>query len=445
MRGNRCVAAVVVWVLGGGSGAACLAAPVVLRADRMLDVRGGSIVRDAVVVVDGELIVAAGPADAVRVPAGAEVVELGDRTLVPGLIDAHTHLTAGTAGQALGPWELMSMGPIDTALQAAANARATLEAGFTTVREAGANDFIDVSLQRAVERGILAGPRIVPSGHQISPTGGHGDNVGFPAGEFELTPEQGIADGPAGLLRAVRYQIRQGARVIKLTATAGVLGLEATADAPQFTQEELDTIVEEAHRHRVKVAAHAHGLEGIKAALRAGVDSIEHGSILDDEAIERMKAQGTFLVPTAWINTAGGVGGIDEMPTAIREKGAFITARARESLEKAIRAGVRIAFGTDSGTFPHGLNAHELAVLVERGMTPLAAIRSATVDCAELLGVDDRGALEPGLLADVIAVPGDPLADVAVFERVDFVMRGGEIVRRPGPLGPGRSSFRQSP
>jgi len=248
---------------------------------------------------------------------------------------------------------------------------------------------------------------------------------------LELTPEQGIADGPERLLRAVRYQIRQGAQVIKLTATAGVLGLEATADAPQFTQEELETVVEEAHRHRVKVAAHAHGLEGIKAALRAGVDSIEHGSILDDEAIERMKAQGTFLVPTAWINTAGGVGGMDEMPEAIREKGAFITARARESLENAIRAGVRIALGTDAGTFPHGLNARELAVLVERGMAPLAAIRSATVDGAELLGVDDRGALEPGLLADVIAVPGDPLKSVTALERVDFVMRGGEIVRWP--------------
>lgn len=431
MRESRAVVAVVVWGLGAGWGAAAGGAPLVLRAERMLDVRGGSIVRDAVVVVDGERIVAAGPADAVEVPAGATVVELGDRTLVPGLIDAHTHLTAGTAGERLGLWERMAMGPIDVALQAAANARATLTAGFTTVREAGANDFIDVALARAVERGAAQGPRIVASGHQISPTGGHGDNVGFPAGQFELTPEQGIADGPADLLRAVRYQIRQGAEVIKLTATAGVLGLEATADAPQFTPEELATIVEEAHRHRVKVAAHAHGLEGIKAALRAGVDSIEHGSILDDEAIERMKAQGTFLVPTAWINTAGGVADMDEMPEEIREKGAFITARARESLEKAIRAGVRIAFGTDAGTFPHGQNAREFAVLVERGMTPAAAIRSATVDAAELLGVDDRGALEPGLLADLIAVPGDPLADVTVFERVDFVMLGGAMVRAP--------------
>jgi imidazolonepropionase-like amidohydrolase len=401
---------------------------IAIRADRMLDVRAGRMVDNAVVVVQGGRIAAVGGAGSTSPPPEAEVIELGDVTLLPGLIDAHTHLTVGVAvGQRMTPWMRASMGPLDFALQAAHNARRTLEAGFTTVREAGANDFIDVSLARAIERGSVIGPRIVPSGYQISPTGGHGDNVGFPAGQWELGPEQGIADGPEQLLRAVRYQIRQGAQVIKLTATAGVLGMEASADAPQFSPEELRTIVEEARRHRVKVAAHAHGAEGIKAALDAGVDSIEHGSMLDDEAIGQMIRQGTFLVPTAWINTGGGVSDMASKPPEVRAKGEYITGLARISLEKAIEAGVKIAVGSDSGTFPHGLNGREFAALAERGMSPLEAIRAGTLRGAELLGFDDRGALEPGLLADLIGVPGNPLEDVAVLERVSFVMKGGVV------------------
>lgn len=404
----------------------------VLRAARMLDVRSGKLVQPAVVVVEGDQIRAAGAAGSVDVPAGARVVELGELTLLPGLMDLHTHLSVGgTPDQKFGPWMTMSMGPVDSALQAAHNASATLQAGFTTVRECGSNDFIDVALDRAIERGAIEGPRVVPSGYQISITGGHGDNTGYPPGVFELKPEQGIADGPDQLLRAVRYQIKQGARVIKLTATAGVLSLEATADAPQFSDEELRAIVEEARRHRLKVAAHAHGLEGILAALRAGVDSIEHGSMLDDEAIRIMKAQGTFLVPTAYVNSGGGVD-MSTRPAAMREKARRITAVAREGLEKAIRAGVKIAFGTDAGPLPHGLNAREFAVLVERGMSPLEAIRSSTTGAAELLGADDRGALEPGLLADIVGVPGDPLQDVRVLEDVRFVMKGGVVYRQPG-------------
>jgi imidazolonepropionase-like amidohydrolase len=399
---------------------------VALRAARLLDVRAGRMVEGAVVLVAGERILAVNPAGGV--PAGAKVIDLGDVTLLPGLMDMHTHLSVGLAAGQSRPRTGVQWGPVEMALQAAYNARATLAAGFTTVREAGANDFIDVALARTIDAGITVGPRVVPSGYQISITGGHGDNVGYPPGVFELGPEQGVADGPEQVLRAVRYQIKHGARVLKMTATAGVLGFEATADAPQFSDAEMRAIVEEAKRHRLKVAAHAHGLEGTLAALRAGVDSIEHGSSLDDEAVRRMKEQGTYLVPTAWVNAGGGAD-LGSRAPEMQEKGRRVTAVARESLERAIRAGVKIAFGTDAGVFQHGLNAREFAVLVERGMTPLEAVRAATLYAADLLGVDDRGAVEPGLLADLIAVPGDPLRDVRVLEDVRFVMKGGQVVR----------------
>ena len=414
---------------------------VALHAARLLDVRSGALVADALLVVDGERIVYAGPAAGHAPPAQALSLELGDVTLLPGLMDLHTHLTVGIATGEPRRRGGFQLGQPDTTLRAAANARATLFAGFTTVREAGAWNFIDVALSHAVDAQLAVGPRVVPSGYQISMTGGHGDDIGWPPGVFETGPEQGVGDGPEALLKAVRYQLKHGARTIKLTATAGVLGPEATADARQFSDEELRTIVDEAHRNRVKTAAHAHGREGILAAVRAGVDSIEHGSQIDAEAVRLMKERGTWLVPTAWVNSTGELD-VGIMDPLVRDKARQITAQARESLRLAIRSRLPIAYGTDAGVYPHGDNACDFPVLVEAGMTPLEAIRTATLGAAALLGVDDRGRLEAGLLADVVAVPGDPLRDVTALARPSFVMQGGRVYRwgdlagGPGGLPP---------
>ncbi|HET9793611.1 MAG TPA: amidohydrolase family protein, partial [Thermoanaerobaculia bacterium] len=397
--------------------------PIAIRAARLLDVRRGVIVPDPVVVVEGDRIRSVGR----EVPAGAEVLDLGPVTLVPGLFDMHTHLSVGGTAKMRGV-SLMTATPADVTIQAAVNARETLLAGFTSVRECGANDFIDVALKNAVARGAIPGPRITPSGYQISMTGGHGDVVGFPPGVFELGPKEGIADGVPNVLFAVRYQLKHGAEVIKVMATGGVLGEERTPTARQYSDEELRAVVEEAHRNGVKVEAHAHGLEGILAAIRAGVDSIEHGSMLNEEGIRLMKERGTFLVPTLYVaqpasNTGAG------MSEHVREKGKQMGAEANANFPKAVRAGVRIAFGTDAGVYPHGLNAREFGVLVEHGMTPIDAIRSATIWAADLLGVSDRGSIEPGYVADIVAAAGDPLQNVRTLESVAFVMKGGVVYR----------------
>jgi len=394
-----------------------------IRAAHLLDVKAGVTIDNPVILIEGDRIVSVTH----DVPAGAELVDLGAATLLPGLFDMHTHLSVGGSVKFRGPGAFFAT-PEDNTIQAAENARATLMAGFTSVRECGANDFIDVALSKASARGVIAAPRITPSGYQISMTGGHGDNVGFPEGVFELTPKQGIADGKDQLLFAVRYQIKHGAEVIKLTATAGVLGEERTATARQFSDEELQTIVEEARRNGLRVAAHAHGLEGIIAAIKAGVDSIEHGSTLSDEAIALMKAHGTYLVPTLYVaqpEAQTGAGGSEH----IRQKGKEMSAAANVSFPKALRAGVKIAFGTDAGVYPHGLNAREFAVLVGYGMKPLDAIRSATIWAADLLGVTDRGTVEPHALADLIAVRDNPLTNIRTLESVVFVMKGGVVYR----------------
>ena len=410
------------------------ARPIAIRAARLLDVRRGVIVPDPVVVVEGDRIRSVGR----EAPAGAELLDLGPVTLVPGLFDMHTHLSVGGTVKMRGP-NPMTATPAEVAIQAAVNARETLLAGFTSVRECGANDFIDVALKNAVERGAIPGPRITPSGYQISMTGGHGDIVGFPPGVLELGPKEGIADGVPNVLFAVRYQLKHGAEVIKVMATGGVLGEERTPTARQYSDEELRAVVEEAHRNGVRVAAHAHGLDGILAAVRAGVDSIEHGSMLDDEGIRLMKERGTFLVPTLYVAQPGSGTGAG-MSEHVREKGKAMGAAVNESFPKAVRAGVRIAFGTDAGVYPHGLNAREFAVLVDHGMAPIDAIRSATIRAAELLGAPDRGSIEPGYAADIVAVAGDPLKDVRALESVAFVMKGGTVYRNdrsgPGPSTP---------
>jgi imidazolonepropionase-like amidohydrolase len=394
---------------------------VAIRAARMLDVAGGRILSNAVVLVHGERIVGVNPA---TVPAGARTLDLGDVTLLPGFIDLHTHL--GGEISATSFIEPVRLTESDRAFNAVANAQKTVRAGFTTVRDFGGD--VTVALGKAVARGTIIGPRVVPSRNSLGITGGHCDVTGFAPGVLEQGPEDGVADGPWEVIAAVRYQIKHGAQVIKTCATAGVLSLEGPVGAQQYSGEELKAMVDEAARHGVKVAAHAHGSDGIKAAVRAGVVSIEHGSQLDDEAITLMKARGTWLVPTSYlvdrINLA-------VLPPLVRQKAETILPIARQSLRKAIAAGVKIGFGTDAGVYPHGENAKEFAVYVRAGMTTIDAIRSATISAAAVLGVSDRGVIEAGKPADLVAVPGDPLRDITATERVSWVMLGGKVVARP--------------
>jgi imidazolonepropionase-like amidohydrolase len=398
-------------------------APIVLRAARWLDVSAGQVRAPAVVVVQDGRIASVGG----EIPPGARAVDLGDVTLLPGLIDVHTHLT----GDIEGDWVTRDVRelPADAALRGARNAKRTLEAGFTTVRNLGAGGFADIALMKAIDSGMVPGPRMIASAHALGITGGHCDVTGWAPGILEGGPEEGIVDGVDAAVRGVRYQIKHGARVIKICATAGVLSFDATVGAQQLSDDEMRAIVEETTRHGLKVAAHAHGTQGILAAVKAGVASIEHGSMLNDEIIALMKKKGTYLVPTAYLLTAMP---LNLLPPPIAAKAKQIIPLAQESHRQAVKAGVKIAFGTDAAVYPHGLNAREFAVYVGYGMTPIDAIRTATAGAADLLGVGDRGAIAPGQLADLVAVPGDPLKDIKVMEQVSFVMKGGVVVRGPG-------------
>jgi imidazolonepropionase-like amidohydrolase len=392
----------------------------VIRAARLLDVVKGEIVTPGIVTVQGDKILSVGRTDT----HGARVLDLGDVTLLPGLTDVHTHLTMDLEGDWVN--RPVHETPADEALRGAAHARTTLLAGFTTVRNVGAHGFSDIALMRAIDAGYIDGPRIIGAAYAIGITGGHCDETGWAPGILERGPHEGVADGPDQVVEAARYMIKHGAKVIKVCATAGVLSFDATVGAQQLSDEELRAVVEEANRHGLKVAAHAHGTQGIKAAVRAGVASIEHGSMLDDEAIALMKQKGTYLVPTAYLLTQFH---FDRMPPPIAAKARQIVPLAQESHRKAIRAGVKIAFGTDAAVYPHGENAREFAVYVGYGMRPIDAIRTATLNAADLLGVTDRGVIAPGELADLIAVPGNPLDDIKVLEQVSWVMKGGVIYK----------------
>ncbi len=432
-------AAVTALLLAGASreGAAQepAAAPAVtvLKAARLFDGRGDRLLPDGVVVVEGATIKAAG--SRLPVPAGATVVDLGDATLLPGLIDAHTHLS-GESGDdwARDAVARLRRGAPETAVRAAEYARRTLMAGFTTVRDVGSGDFVDVGLRNAIADGMAVGPRMLVAVNSLGSRGGHCDSTGFPYRLFgeETGVPDGIASGADQFRDAVRFQVKYGADVIKVCSTGGVLSLGDEVDTPQVTQEEMDAIVEEAHNLRKKVAVHAHGALGAKVAVRAGADSIEHGSFLDDEALRMMKERGTYLVPTLMAGEyAGGRAVPRQYPPEIAQKAAQAIAARSDTFRKALAMGVKIAFGTDSAVSPHGKNAEEFALLVEHGMSPAAALRSAMLEAATLLGIEKQvGTLEPGKQADVIAVAGDPLAEVRAMERVRFVMKGGKIFRQ---------------
>src|SRR5882724_8244727 len=406
----------------------------VLKAARMFDGKSNSLSVPGLVLVTGGKIAGVGAQAAI--PAGAETIDLGDATLLPGFIDAHTHITMMYSDD----WKQNLIDGLqktvaERALDASANARVTLMAGFTTVRDVGSSDFLDVGLRNAIRDGVVPGPRMLVTVHALGSTGGHCDHSGgFRPGLFgrETDPLDGVINGPDQARYAVRLDHKYGADMIKVCATGGVLSLTDDVDTPQLTQDELNAIVDEAHALRRKTAAHAHGAEGAKRAIRAGIDSIEHGTFLDDEALDMMKQRGTYLVPTLMA-----IQGIQEkfdrgvyMPPAIEAKARAAIAAIHVTFQKALVKGVKIGLGTDAGVYPHGRNAEEFHQMVDLGMKPLDALKAGTSSDAELLGLADKiGTLEVGKLADVVAVPGDPSQNIRQTEPVFFVMKEGKIYK----------------
>lgn len=396
-----------------------------LKAAGVLDIDSGETIRPGVVRVAGDRIVGVGGE-----PEG-EVVDLGDLVLLPGLMDMEVNLLMGGRGES-GLASSVTDDPATRVLRAVGNARRTLRAGFTTVRNLGlfvktGGYLLDVALGRAIDKGWVDGPRIVPAGHAITPTGGHLDPTMFSAfmpDVLHLTIEEGIANGVDEVRRAVRYQIKYGAQLIKICVSGGVMSLTGAPGAQHYSDEELRAIVDEAHRRGLKVAAHTHGAEAVRHAIAAGIDCIEHGFLIDDETIAQMVAARTWLVPTTRLADAMDVSKADP---ALQAKAAEMFPKARLSVKAAYDAGVRIAVGTDAPAIPHGRNADELVALVERGLAPIDVLRAGTINAAELIDADDRGRIAPGLLADIIGVPGNPVDDITVTQDVRFVMKGGKV------------------
>ena len=404
---------------------------VVLKAARLIDGTGAAPINNAVVVVTDNTITSVGAAGAVSIPANAKTIDLGDVTLLPGFIDAHTHLIGRVLGDPAGDNAGVRDFESFAAILSVGYARETLMAGFTSVRNVGASGkFDDMALRKAINEGWTPGPRMMSAGHAIGMRGGHCDENGFRPGLFDPGIEEGIADGPDQIRAAVRYQIKYGADVIKTCATGGVLSEGDAVGATQYTYEELKAMVDEANKLERKVAAHAHGTEGIKLAVRAGVSSIEHGSFLDDEGARMMKERGTFLVPTLSAAEAVERAAKSGVLKGLRaEKALAAAAAARHAIKLAVANKIPIALGTDAGVVPHGTNAHEFVLMVQwGGMSPMNSIMAGTSNGAKLLGWDKHlGSLTAGKWADIVAVSGDPLKDIEMMQKVVFVMKNGVV------------------
>lgn len=399
---------------------------VILKAKRILNVANGTYWTDSAILIENDRIKQVGPAAQIAAPAGAAVIDLGNATLLPGLIDAHTHLTGDPSH--MGPAGLLTSNAREVLL-GAQHARETLMAGFTTVRNAGAPAYIDVALRDAINDGGIPGPRMLVSGPPLSITGGHGDANMLPWEYHDQS--DGVADGVPAVQHKVRENIKYGADVIKIMATGGVLSKGDAPTASGFTREELKAIVDDAHRLGRKVMAHAHGAEGILWATEAGVDSIEHGSYIDDACIAAMKQRGTYLVPTLYLSEWLPQN-FDKtsVPPWSRAKMIEVVPVVQKNIRHAFESGVKVAFGTDAAVYPHGLNAHEFETYVKFGMTPLQSIQTSLIGAVDLIGWKDRvGSIEPGKYADIIAVAGDPLKDITELQRVKFVMKGGEVFK----------------
>ena len=423
----RRILPLILLVTGVGVAPAAVAAPGAVRCGKLLDVRSGRMLTDQVIVFDANgVITAVTPAGAASSASASSAIDLSNATCLPGLIDVHTHLTGDPTNNG---YQGLGISVPREALIGAKNARATLRAGFTTVRNVGASGYTDVALRDAIDAGDVAGPHMLVSGPPLGITGGHCDNNLLPF-EFHYKSE-GVADGPWATRAKVRETVKYGADVIKVCASGGVLSKGDQPGTPQYTLEELQAIAEEAHKLGRKVAAHAHGTQSIKDAIRAGIDSIEHSSLIDDEGIALAKQHGTYLVFDIYnddfILQEGAKAGM--LPESI-EKEKKIGRLQRENFRHAFQSGAKIAFGTDAGVYPHGDNAKQFGKMVEWGMKPLDAIQAATIRAADLIGWSGKaGVLEPEHFADVVAVSGDPLADVRVLESMKFVMKNGTVVR----------------
>ena len=441
---SRCVLVIIALItLVEPSGVAAQEAKgsgtIVLTAARLIDGTGAPVVRNGAIVVTDDRIVAVGARDRISVPSGARVIDLGDATLLPGFVDAHTHIVGRTLGDPkvddAAVRDFASYG----AILGVGNAERTLLAGFTTIRNVGASGFDDMALRQAVGEGRIRGPRMQNAGHSLGITGGHCDENGFRPGLMDAGIEDGIANGPAEVRAAVRYQIKYGADVIKTCATGGVLSEGDAVGVTQYDFDELKAMVDEAAKHERRVAAHAHGAEGIQIASRAGVTSIEHGSFLDAEGAKIMKERGTWLVPTLMAGEAVERFAKSGVLTGLRAEKALAAAAAmRNAVRLAGANGVRIALGTDAGVIPHGTNGHEFTLLVEwGGLTPMQAIVAGTLSSATVLGWERNiGSLTPGKWADIVAVPGDPLADIRRMESTVFVMKNGVVHKSPAAAAP---------
>ena len=400
----------------------------VIKAGKLVDTVNGKVLTNQLILIENDMIKAVGAN--LTIPTGAKVIDLSNATVLPGFIDTHTHIT-GDADENY--YDMFRKSFVDNAVTAHINARKTLDAGFTTIRDVGSYGFVDIALRNAINAGKIPGPRMQCAGYYIGSTGSHGDLNGFSPWLSSRMPEEmsGVADGPDGVRKKVRYLIKYGADVIKFGASAGVLSEETSVGAPQFTQEEMNAIVDEAKMHGIKACAHAHGTEAIKMAILSGVASVEHGSFLDDEGIRMMKERGTYLSADIY-NDDYSMSEYARLgyPQQILDKEKLVGRTQRENFKKAVLAGVKIAYGTDAGVYPHGWNAKQFAKHVEWGQTPMQAIQSATINSADLLGWKDQiGSISVGKYADIVAVTENPLDKISVLENMQFVMKGGTVYK----------------